>query len=300
VTRILLDHPWPVESTLDDGPAFGVIRAFSNLIGRSELGLQPVRFIDEAEYARAWEAIGQSGRKLAGFAELTSFIRMLVREEKTECAATPNPAPNDLRDPWRRALRGAMEPEDWRSPQIIIASSRGPAWQVTDHQPEREVEIRFDPCENESERRPEDRTLAVLEQYDQHRFAKSDLDPWDLERCYPPTNAQEAQRPCRLPKPSDVGNLTDLGASLKQARRTAKSTPSRYYFIPSDSWSYESVGKVSWRKGGTFSKAKCKDSDRVGYVDFEGLIWVWDRDERHWDVQTTPKHTRVSHTGQIL
>lgn len=289
MTPALLDHPW----TLDASP-FGVLRTFDALAKTN--ALKPVPFIPVSDWAD-WLANSHryKGPALAG---LRKFASQLIREPEADCVATPNRAPADLSRHWRAALRDAAAVGDWRSPQIVITDVRSPDWPR-----DNEVEIRFDPCENQPDLPPERRVLVTLHSYESHPFAKSDLDPWDLQRIHPPRPdaLPHVRHPCCLPKPPmETAGLDDLEAELLKARRGAWGSDGKYYFFPSEDWTCETVSRETWRSGRAFPKRRCRNSNGVGWVDFRDIEWVWDEHERHWDVQTSPNHTRVSHTGDLI
>lgn len=57
-----------------------------------------------------------------------------------------------------------------------------------------------------------------------------------------------------------------------------------------------------WQPGQPLPKRKVRD--RVGFIDQEGRLWLWDRAEGHWDVQDRRpglgKYIRVTTDGQLL
>ena len=296
---VLLDHPWPLEAALDgSSPGFQVLLNFEELV--RDYGLEPVPFIGQSEYDQLWQRIDQRHCRSSGWAALRRLAPSLVRRTNSHCRAVPHPGPADLSEDWKRALREAVVPSDWRNPQVIVAGVRKTDWPATGD----EIEIRFDPCDNQPDLPPERRVLAMLDsfEYERHPFVRSDFDPWDLQRAHPPppNAAQHMRHPCCLPKPPmKRAALEDLELELADARRRAWGSGGKYYFVPGENWKHESVPKQAWRQGRSFLYRKCQGSNRNGYVDFEGREWVWDQNERHWDVQTMP-YRKISHTGDLL
>ncbi len=294
---VLLDHPWPLEATLDAAsPGFRVLERFENLVRTHRL--QVVPFISQAEYESVWTRLDyRRHSRSSGLAALRRFASLLARSSNVTCTARPEPLPPNLSQEWRCSLREAAIATDWRNPQVIVAETRRAVWPNA-----LEVEIKFDPCDDEPNLQPELRVLAALGSYQEHPFAKSDFDPWDLRHIHPPQPDAPAhmRNECCLPKPPlEHEDLNLLDEDLAKVRRLGWGSNGRYYFIPQADWSYEAVSKESWRKGRAFLYRKCQNSDRNGYVDCEGREWVWDQNERHWDVQTDP-YLRVSNTGDRL
>jgi hypothetical protein len=293
----LLDHPWPLEEALAGSSlGFRVLEDFERLV--RIYGLEVVPFINRAEYEQVWTRLDyQRYSRTSGLAALRRFAYQLVRSSDGHCRALPNPLPEGLSEEWRCSLREAAVVTDWRNPQIIVARTRKANWPDSE-----EVEIRFDPCDNEPALPPDRRVLAILDSYERHRFARSDFDPWDLQHIHPPSPdaAQHMQHTCCLPKPPmEHAGLDHVDAELAKVRRDAWGRIGRYYFVPPTDWRFGTVSREAWRQGRAFPYRRCENSDRSGYVDFEGREWVWDQYERHWDVQTNP-YLRVTNTGDLL
>jgi hypothetical protein len=296
--RALLDHPWPLEATLDaNSKGFRVLENFSKLV--SDWDMEPVRFIGNTEYEQLWLRIGGSVPLASGLAAVKRFVEPLIRYRDGHCRAVPYQAPADLSEDWKCALREATVGTGWRNPQIVVADKRRQDWPTGE-----EVEIRFDPCDNEPPLLPERRVLVTLDSYEKHRFARSDFDPWELQRTHPPSESAplHLQHPCWLPKPRPLEHapLSDLNAALVKARSWGWRSRGKYYFIPGEDWNCETVTKETWRNGRPFPHGRWQQNNRSGYVDFEGRVWVWDETHRHWDVQTTDGYIKVSHTGDSL
>jgi hypothetical protein len=295
MTGLLLDHPWRLDDALDPGSGgFRVLERFVGLI--RETGLEVVPFITRTEYDRIWQRIEYSRvARTRGYASLVSFAEHLVRDDSPGPAATPVPEPPQLTTDWKRGLREALgDLRDWRTPHIVVAENRRPQWPGT-----REVAIQL---EDLLQLGPQHRVLASLDGYASHPFAISDLDPWDLQAVHPPIAGADRQHPCYLPKPPMLQNVPmhGIGKILVEVRSTGWHLGGRYYFIPAEDCKLEAVDKPTWRGGRAFRHGYAPERNHPGPVDYAGRVWVWDRAERHWDVQLVPRHIRVGHTGDPL
>ncbi len=295
MTGLLLDHPWRLDETLDPvSDGFRVLEQFVNLVRDTRLDVVP--FVSRGEYDEMWQRIeyGRFARTRA-YASLVSFAEHLVRADPPTPLATPVPEPAQLTPCWKRGLREAMgDLRDWRTPQIIVAEKRQPAWPGT-----QEVAIQI---ENADGADLQHRVLARLESYSSHPFTAADLDPWDLSRIHPPLPETGRQHPCRLPRPPSLLRVPwqTLSERLGEARATGWRVSGRYYFIPPEDWQVEEVSKTTWRSGRAFRYQRGPQRDQPGPVDYAGRVWVWDRAERHWDVQEPGGYIRISHTGERL
>lgn len=295
MTRLLLDYPWPLEAGLgpDPGPQ-NVLRDYLHLLERTKL--IAVRFIEEEECVAFWKLLeGRKGRGRFDF--VMRLIHHCKRNPGSLCRAAPL-EPQNLRESWKRALRDELgDLTDWRNPQIVVPTLRCSDWQPVGN----EASIRCEPCEDQPAS-THLRVLVVLEDYATHPFAISDIDPWDLQRIHPPNLGVPRQYPALLPKPllSKGIPLENLYAGLKICRRQGCAIEESYYFIPPEDFDPLGIDKDAWRKGRAFRYATAPDSDKSGPVDYNGIVWSWDDVERHWDVQTKPKHMRISHTGKRL
>jgi len=258
-----------------------------------------VRFVGETEHSQLWSQVGQRAGNKGAFQHLRIFLDQCVRQDTEVCTATPVAGPNDLRHDWKCALRQAMEDaSDWRNPQIVVPMIRRAEW--PEHE---EVEVRFDPCENRAARVSDRRVLAVLDFYESHRFAKSDFDPWDLQRTHPPAaNAPAHQRhPCSLPKPPSLKDvrLDDLPERI--AALHGWGIGGRYYFLPPSSWRPDAASRQDWRDGRAFQRQPCPHCGKQRPSDYKDDVWCWDETERHWDVQHNGGgYSRISHDGAAL
>ena len=297
MTRLLLDYPWTVDKGLGPDPVpYNVILDFLNLLARTKL--EPVPFIDPEECNVFWNII--KDRKGQGrFRNVIMFLNHLKGDVGGIFLAQPISAePTELRDSWKCALRTELgDLTNWRNPQIIVPKLRRPDWHCGT-----EVGLNWEPNSGESASGPHLRVLAVLEDYESHPFAISDLDPWDLQRIHPAIPDQDRQYPALLPKPSLLNgcSLQNLRDHLNLARAAGWVTGRNYYFIPPMDFDPLGIDKETWRKGRAFRYETAPNSNRTGPVDYRGIVWSWDEYERHWDVQTIPKYIRISHTGERL
>ncbi len=300
MTRLLLDHPWPIDAALDarsDG--FQVLLKFDELIRRRDLPLpvSPVPFVEAQEY---YEALQRLRGRSASAATVRRFSYHLIRNGDSVIRATPIPEPNPpLSDCWKRALRDELEYlENWRNPQIIFPEKRRADW------PQNTSEV---PIQCEDREGTVSRVLASLEEYDSHPFAVPDMDPWrHLEWLKRPEPSARIDHPCRLPKPPILEGVPveQLFQRLGAARAAGWNVNGRYYFIPPANCRPELVAKPDWRKGHAF-ELKTKDTKKgkkTGPIDWEGRVWAWDMvAKRHWDVQLPDgTHMNISHNGCLL
>ncbi len=302
MTKVLLDYPWPVEACLDPDPAPSeTIRRFLFLLQKTGLG--PVRFLDPEEIAQMSYHLGERHGR-GRFALLNQFLHHCQTETDDECLATPRGGPGGLKESWRRALaRELRDPDAWRNPQIVVPESRRAAWPPAD-----EVAIDCDACDGHPASGPHNRVVAVLERYDQHPCASADLDPWDLRLDDLPTPGARLHDPCCLPKLPMLERVPveNLDTVLSEARRLGWKHAGRYFFVPPADCQLREVTMHVWRVRRAFRRSRTIDG-HTGPVDFEGRIWEWHHEDRHWDVQLDPdqrleptamRHLRVSYTGQ--
>jgi hypothetical protein len=299
--RLLLDHPWPIDEALDErSEGFQVLLEFEKLKNSQQLPLGAlVRFIGHQEYNEAMQRIRG---KSAGAAAIRRFAYYLIRHGDGIVRATPIPEQNLPNLPpsecWKRALRDELEyPEDWRNPQIIFPKVRQKAWPNTD-----EIEIK---CEDRNGTVLQ--VLACLEEYESHKYAVPDIDPWrHLEWLKRPQPGARINYPCRLPKPPILEGIPieQLPEMLAKARRIGWKVGESYYFIPPENYRPELVKQYEWRNGSAFD-LETKDTikgKKIGPIDYEGRIWAFDIfQKRHWDVQL-PNGNKldVSHKGHLV
>lgn len=291
MTRLLLDHPWPLDQALcARSEAFKVLLEFKELVRKS--GLAPVRFVQQIEFDNAKLALGKSHAA----AQILQFSYNLIRHEGNVIPATPEPEPiPPLSDFWKSALNDELgDMEDWRNPQIVVPEKRRAVWPNT-----AEVSIQ---SEDHPGTPPQDRVLVTLERYESHSFAVSDIDPWrHLEWLYPPEQGVANKNPCRLPRPPILNGvpLEELFEMLVNARRDSWKVNGNYYFIPSADWRPDQIAKPEWRSGYAFTREKVPGWKGPCPIDYKGQTWRWDRGERHWDVQVKPR-IRVRYDGLEL
>jgi len=295
MSALILDHPWGLDECLDPAsPALGVLLRFNQLATKHDIEMVRLITSEECEDLKLRVYSRRVPRN-----DLTAWIRVLhqlVRESPAGTfMAVPEPEPPDLTPDWKIALRDALaDLEDWRKPQVVVPRSRRGQWPKGT-----EVEIR---CLDNQELAL--RVLVQLETYEDHDHSLSDFDPWDLRHEHRPTPGARNQHECRLPKPPKLAKvpLEQLNDLLREVRSDGwKDRDGRYFFIPPQEWRAEDVDKRDWRSGRAFKReyAPRPRSSRKGPVDYNGLVWLWDEAERHWDVQLKP-HLRISHTGEHL
>ena len=285
MTLVLLDHPWPLREALklDCG-----LKRFNDWI-RTRPGFEPAPFFDRAEYDATLNEMYHGGSYSAFFAR---FAYDYVKREAGGPTATPLDAPNDLPISWRQALRTAMsDPEDWRRPQIVALEERGGSWQPHLN----ELRIRLDDTGQ-----VDMRVFAIAEQYEQHPFASSDIDPWNLRHFDP--NPLGHRNPCRLPRPPavDISSPARIDETLNTAREKGWRVGNRYWFIPPADWRATNVPVVQWRNGRAFRQQQGPQYHAPRPIDYGGRVWVWDYDETQWDVQEGASYYRISERGTLL
>jgi hypothetical protein len=292
----LLD-PWPFQIAADgDFEALNVLSKFDELVRRHHINVVP--FITDAEWDNLREIIGARYGRTVGYSTRLSTARIFIRDTSSHCAATPVPEPPRLTKNWKCALGTALTAEDWRNPQIVIPESRRADWGTGD-----EASIQIETRGGMPSGELHKRVLTVLERYDAHPFALSDFDPWDLRHVHqPPEGAPPHMRhPCFLPKPPCLNGvrLENLTTVLEEAGNRRWNIGERWYFIPPGNWRPDDISKDAWRTGRAFARKEVlvRKKKRMGYLDFRGIVWLWDDAHRHWDVQTRP-YLRLRCTGE--
>ena len=302
MTKLLFDFHWDLGLALDAySEASGAFDSFENLRKAERLSGAP--FLTEEEYAALPSLRLNSGGSINR--ELYEVLGHYIMGDCGPTRAIPANGPNDLRDTWMRALRMEMaDLNNWRTPQIITCHDRGPAWAASlkGTSTKSEVVIR---CEDNGE--TSHRVIVFLgpghhhKPYYDHWYARSDRDPWDLQRKTPPNPEIPGQHPCRLPKPPHLAGvpLENLKAELEKIHNWE--IDGKYYFIPPRHWQPEDFSQPDWRKNGeTFQWSKRQDNDHEGPCDYKGDPWWWDEMHRHWDVQRKENYWSVSHTGRLI
>lgn len=299
MTRLLLDFPWQLDSVLDrNSDAYFVFYQFERLCETERL--KPVPFIAESDY----EALTlrddpgyTGGSNLRGALQV---LRKYVRQAGESVRATPAAGPNDLSDHWKVALRDELHLKEWRTPQLVVCKSRSDAWRHSIVGADRKTEAIFRCGDSPEEYR---RVIAVLESYDEHLFARSDRDPWDLQRRkLPVPGAPPHQRhPCALPKPADLNRVDLENIKVKLADIHGWEIAGTYYFLPREPWIPLQIGRQPWRDGRTFPERRCPDCGKNFPVDYKNQVWCWDETHRHWDVQFQGGgYWSISHTGRLI
>lgn len=287
MTRLLLDHPWPLDEALSAGSdAYQVLLEFRDLVRKT--GLAPVRFVQQTDYDNAVVKLG----KTTAAANIRRFSYNLVRHINSVICATPQPTP-PLSDFWKSALNDELDvPENWRNPQIIFPEKRRAVWPNA-----REVAIACPSSTSEVLR-----VLASLNNYDAHPLANGDTDPWHhFEHLWPPAHGVNGDKPCWLPRPPTLEKvpIEQLSERLVEARKSGWYVDGKYFYIPSDDHKLEEVSQKDWRSGYAFPRKKPKGWKGPCPIDYKGQVWCWDKNERHWDVQLNP-HISINHLGYKL
>jgi len=271
-------------------PAYNVLLDFDNLVRRHRLAVVP--FVDDEERSRVLQ---QLRGRTAGPTAVRRFIAQCVRPASDGPLATPVTGTElTLGATWRQALRAEMtDLNNWRAPQIVVPRKRSGDWPDAP-----EVEVR---CEDSPDSLPQPKTLVRLDRYHEHPYAVSDLDPWAcLEGLYKPEPGARIY-PCVLPKPPCLEGVTAelLAETVAHARALGWVQNDSYYYIPPLDHDLNAVTKEEWRKGRAFPWVSHDGFQGPRIRDTNGIVWIWDRSERHWDVQL-PNYIRVSHDGRRL
>lgn len=307
MTRLLLDHPWPIDSYADPkSDGFQVLVQFEKLLIRQRLS--PVPFFEPHEFENA---IKNLNAHTTASGTIYRFAKQCVRNRISAATATPVHTPNPtLSENWKRALRDEIDDTScWRTPQIVIPEKRRGVWPLNAN----EIPIQF---ATQSCLALEHRVLVELDpaSFESHPYAGPDLDPWrHLEWLHRPSPGAKNSNPCRLPKPPQLEGLMleEIVGMLPEVRRRGWQIGDKYFYIPPDSCDLVNVEKAKWRDGRAFPRAPKKEGDKIGPIllDFQGRKWVWDQHpggnpgERHWDVQFSEKrddYKRVAYDGQLL
>lgn len=280
---------------LDDTHARNAVQDFLDLCSRRRT--PPLPFIGQGEYDEFCSRMETFKGPRGAYRTLFQLIHCGFRNVPDAMAEPELVAPHTARESWKCAARDGLRAGDWRSPQVIVPRVRRGDWP-----PGPEAAFKCEECGDGLAVGRHSRVLAVLEDYDAHPFAGSDVDPWDLRRIHPPIPDAPRQHPAFLPRPPELQGvrIEDLQVALPIAERAGWVDGGYRYFIPPRDFVVARVEQETWRKGRAFRYETAPGTDKSGPVDSRGIVWAWDHDERHWDVQTKPKHTRVSHTGEKL
>ncbi len=297
MTKLLLDHPWPLNDALDArSPAHNKLLKFQELVRR--LRVPAVPFVTPQERD---DAVARLDYRLnaSAAAAIWRFADELVYNGNNVQPAVVNQSPADLGATWLRSLYDEVHAcATWRVPQIIFPEVRRLNWPPT---PTRlDVTVQCGP-------QSVDCVLAPLETFDSHQHALCDIDPWKQNTWHRrPAPADPRPHPCWLPRHPAFQNvpLDQIQNRLEAARRQGWRVGDRYYYIPPTNYDPLHIAQHAWRTGRAFPHDDDHGGHGGGYVDCEGRIWVWarasagGRGERHWDVQLHPGWKNVSHDGR--
>jgi len=296
MTKLLLDHPWPLDATLNRAsPAYNKLLEFHKLIRR--LMVAAVPFITQQERDETVARLDYR-QNAAAAAAIRRFADELVYRGNNVQQAVIEQGPVGLSATWLCSLWDEFHScNTWRLPQIVFPEVRRAEW-GTNPTP-LEVEVQCGSKTDES-------VLVMLEIYDSHRFALCDIDPWKHNnwlRC--PSPGDTHPHPCWLPRPPALQSvpLEKIPNFLDAAGRQGWQIGNRHYYIPPMDYSPLTISKHDWRSGKAFPHRGTKSSNGSGYKDLDGRIWVWARapagarGERHWDVELEPGWCNVSHDG---
>ncbi len=296
MTKLLFDHPWPLDAALDArSPAYKKLLYFQNL--KRRLGVAAVPFVTQQERDDAIGRLDYRGNASAA-ADIRRFLDELVYRGNNVQPAVVDRGPSDLDATWLRSLYDEIHTcTTWRVPQIIFVDVRRNNWPPSPTRLDIEVQCgtKTGNC-----------VLAPLETYDSHQHALCDIDPWKQNAWHRrPGPTDPCPHPCWLPRHPALQDvpLEQLSDHLENARRQGWRVGNKYYYIPPVSYCPLSVSQHDWRTGRAFPHENDNEGHGGGYVDCEGRIWVWarasagGRGERHWDVQLHPRWKNISHDG---
>lgn len=303
MTRLFLDHPWPVEEVFDPrSDAHEVLMRFDGLVRSTQLA--PVPFISPAAFAQTMRRLPfrENGRAAAAVARFADQCRKQTPDAGFAVPITgrPDPVP-PFNETWKAALREDIgQGDNWHTPQIVIPAARRTAWPE-----ESVVSIR---CLDVADAPTVERLAVPLDSYlgdaATQLAAIAEADPW---RCWEwarrPEPGTRIDHPCRLPRPPSLNGLAvhELAEALPEARRVGWNYSERRYFIPPADWRPLEVDRGHWKicpfRRNSVDTPK---GVKTGPVDSEDRIWSWDMQERHWDVQIDGGKLDVNHEGRIL
>jgi hypothetical protein len=303
MVKVLLDFPWPLDEVLNPySDALVVLRDFDNFL--AVLEFNPVPFISPEDERRFWENPPRAGG--SRFAPVFRLLQRLGCGNLDGPTAAPANGPNDLPDAWRKSLRIELgDLRDWRNPQLVVAESRRAEWHssTNDH----EVHLRLEDLPDQDVSRVliaiesyngEDRQDFVSN-YEAHKYAAADFDPWNVRHCHPPRQDGNLDERCLLPRhPSLRGiDLNRIDDQLRVLRSENWPKDGVCWFLPPNSWKFDpGTMKSEWRKGAFEEREK---NGRRGPLDYKGRVWYWHPEEGHWDVQLDNwGHFKVNSRGQ--
>ena len=138
MTRLLLDHPWPIGAVADEtSDGFRVLEEFEKLLVRHKLS--PVPFVEQQDLDNA---IQRLNTHTSGRGTIYRFAMQCVRRNVSTAMATPVAEQNPtLSANWKRALRDEFgDTSRWRTPQIVIPEKRRSVWPLNAD----EIAIQYD------------------------------------------------------------------------------------------------------------------------------------------------------------
>ena len=296
MTKLLLDHPWPLDDALDArSPAHDQLRKFQDLVRR--LRIRAVPFVTQQELDAA-AALLDYKHNAGAAAAILRFANELVYNGNNARLAVVHQRPADIGKTWLHSLYDEIQVcTTWRVPQIIFPEARRIYWPPTPTPLDVPVE-----CKPKAVRC----VLAPLENFDSHQYALSDIDPWKQNAWRQrPAHTDPRLFPCWLPRHPAFQNipLDQIPQLLEEARKQGWRIGDKYYYIPPMDYRPLDFNQCKWRNGRAFPRANGKHGRGVGYRDCEDRIWVWSRasagsrGERHWDVQLHSGWKNVSHDG---
>lgn len=317
----LLD-PWLLELKPEDSRdvRFKRLTSLKKLIDLNAIyDMTPVKFVDDefrtslmsnrSTFQR--QEWGEVGKIIAHTSLGTKAQGLPVEIIDTPCHALSAEGP--LSAQWLTALNEhgcGEDPPVWRRPIIIFSETRSTSWPNHDEK-NRELKYKIN-----GSTEPTARNLVCIENYNQHTYFETDLDPWRIGAFGTPdkivtgavSERREATR--RLPRPLQLLPLnltfTKIWEKLQVRLDWSCGEAGRAYFIPPTDWDPRTIDREEWRGGRIFRTVSLSQPGRYpterGIVDRESRIWVWDKlKNHHWDVQlTSGSHINVTHEGVIV
>jgi hypothetical protein len=310
--KLLLDFPWRINEALDADPRpLEVITDFLNLL--THVPQEPVRFVYPQEQALFWQELpGRRGGGIEVVLRFLNHVETLVDQGPNR--AVPVNGPNDIRPTWQVALRDEMgDLTNWRTPQIIVCAERYPEWENCVRNDEALIALEDQPDGHvkrvviKMQSYPARQAHAFIQDFQNHKYALADLDPWDVRHIHYPDGEGNHYQRCRLPRPQYLERITldELDEQLNRLRSQGWPDRGRYWYLPPAGWhAAEVMTKDEWRSGAFPKQATLnpRREHKRGPVDYSGdRVWLWDPYEGHWDVQLPDgTHKRINHEGVWL
>jgi len=300
---IYLFDPWLVEVSHLDTPEVAAKR-YEALIALGDLhrkyGMRPVCFLPYDRIQEFYSEKANSQRRdwHQVFRIMTSIFLAEKQGQHVEILGTPCP---DLPEDWLCALGECgcdEEAPSWRKPVVFLAEVRSSAW--PNHAEKNRV-LSYKAKDGEEKY---ERNLVCIENYRQHAFFESDLDPWRLG--HDPDSTKVLPRPIEDDILPLTFTFTQIFNKLQEKIEWTCGQSEKAYFIPEEGWDPRRFNRHDWRETNIFPKNTVKESrskhnGRSGYVDREKRIWLWHNEEQHWDVQLTGReYWSISNNGNVL